>query len=201
MKLLALAVIAFVALPACKKPTDQAPATAGSAKQAAAADHITVLAHHNNRKPTDPVRINFEKFRVVKASFDPKKIEGGTATIEIDVSSFHTDSAERDDDLRSPAFLDVGKFATLTIDIDNVKQQAGSTYTADANVTAHGVTKKYPVTFDVLEATGDSIRIKGEHTFTRLDFGVGTDPAQDARQQVATDLTIQMELTLKASQP
>jgi polyisoprenoid-binding protein YceI len=200
----------LVAAPACKKHEDKPPtpatgsagsATAGSAAEPttapeAEADHITVLAHHKKPKPSDPVRINFETFKVVKADFDPQKIEGGTATIELDLSSFHTDSDERDEHLKSPAYLDVGKLATATIAIDNVKQKAGDTYTADATVTAHGMTKTYPVTFDVLERAADHIKIKGTHAFTRLDFGIGTDPAQNAEEQVGTDVTIEVVLTL-----
>jgi polyisoprenoid-binding protein YceI len=227
MKLHYLAVLAILALaPACKKHEDVPPAAApGSAAEPAPApavtgsggalgsamvsatvavpdenaDHVNVLAHHKNPKPTDPVRINFEKFKVVKAHFDPKKIEGGTATIDLDLSSFHTPSDERDNHLKSEAYLDVSKFATATIDIANVKHKAGATYTGDAKVTAHGVTKTYPVTFDVIDTKDDSIRIKGQHTFTRLDFGVGTDPAKNGDEQVGTDLTIEMVLTLKRS--
>lgn len=201
---------ALAIAPACKKQEDKTPqptsastgsSTAGSATAPDtvpddSADHITVLAHHQNPKPSDPVRINFEKFRVVKADFDPKKIEGGKAVIELDLSSFQTDSAQRDEHLKSPAYLDVGKLATATITIDNVKQKADVTYTADATVAAHGVTKTYPVAFDVLDAKDDRIRIKAEHAFSRLDFGIGTDPAQNAEESVGTDLTIQMVLTV-----
>lgn len=202
MKLLALlAVLAFV--PACKKH-DDAPPAAGSAASAGSAapvadtaDHVVVLGHHQKPKPTDPVRVTFDKFRVVKADFDPAHIEGGKATIELDLSSLHTDSAKRDDHLKSPSYIDVGKFAMATIDIDHVKQQSGTTYTADATVSAHGASKTYPVTFDVLSTTPDSIRIKGQHTFQRLDFGIGTDPAQNPDESVAPDLTIEMLLTLK----
>lgn len=206
MKLLAL--VMFVTLASgCRKHEDRVPAApAGSAVAGSATarpidatDHITVLAHHQRPKPTDPVRLEFQKFRVVKAAFDPAHVEGGTATIEIDLASFDTHSDERNEHLKSPAYLDVGTFATATIDIANVTHQAGSTYTADATVSAHGQTKTYPVTFDVLESTADSIRIKGQHTFTRLDFGVGTDPAQNPEEQVAPDLTIEMVLTLKKS--
>ncbi|HSN30417.1 MAG TPA: YceI family protein [Kofleriaceae bacterium] len=203
MKLLALlAVLAFV--PACKKHDDTPPAAgsaAGSAGSAApvadTADHVVVLGRHQKPKPTDPVRITFDKFRVVKADFDPAHIEGGKATIELDLASLHTDSAKRDDHLKSPSYMDVAQFATITIDIDHVKQQSGSTYTADATVAAHGVTRTYPVTFDVVSTTPDSIRIKGQHTFPRLDFGIGTDPAQNPDESVAPDLTIEMLLTLK----
>jgi len=178
-------------------PGADSAATGSAAAPDENADHVTVLAHHKNPKPTDPVRINFEKFKVVKASFDPKKIEGGTATIELDLASFHTASDERDNHLKSESYLDVGKFATATIDIANVKHKAGATYTADAKVTAHGTTKTYPVTFDVIDTKDDSIRIKGQHAFTRLDCGVGTDPAKNPEEQVGTDLTIEMVLTLK----
>jgi len=160
-------------------------------------DHIVVMAKHKPSKPTDPVTVRFEKFKVVKATFDPKKVEGGKAQIEIDLSSLKTDSSKRDDHLKSPAYIDVGKFATATIDIANVKKKADKTFTADATVKFHGATKKYPVTFDVIEQKDDSIRIKGEQEFSRLDFNVGTDPAKDAQQQVDTPLTIQVVLTLK----
>src|SRR5580698_1139015 len=135
---------------ACTKPSS--PAKAGEP------DHIVVLAHHKPPKPTDPVDVQFDKFRVVKASFDPKTIEGGTATIEIDLASLHSGSGERDDDLRSANFIDVGTFATVTIDVANVKHKADKTFTADAAVTLRGATKTYPVTFDVIEQADDHIR-------------------------------------------
>ena len=206
--LLGLATVLVVAS-ACKAKQDKAPepasnttasdqaAPAGSAVAEDNADHVTVLGHHKNPKPTDPVQVKFDRFKVVKADFDSKNVEGGKATIEIDLSSFHTGSNMRDDHLRSPSYLDIGKFATATIDVDNVKKKANNTYTADANINVHGATKKYPVTFDVVETKADSIRIKAEHTFPRLDFGIGTDPAQNAEEQVGTDLTIQIALTLK----
>ncbi len=204
---------ALAPVPACKKVEDRAaPATTDPAATAPSnatppttsepntdADHIVVLAHHDHPKPSDPVRLQFDRFRVVKAAFDPQTIEGGTATIEIDLSSLHSGSDERDDDLKSPSYLDVGKFATATVVIDHVNKKAGATYRADATVTAHGVTKTYPVSFDLLDRSANSIRIKGEHTFTRLDFGIGDDPTQDPDEQVGTDVTIEMLLTIAKS--
>ena len=205
--------VAVAVAPACKKQEDKPPpattaptgsnatgsATAPADVPEDSTDRITVLAHHKKPKPSDPVRLEFEKFKVVSADFDPKQIEGGKATIEIDLSSFQTDSNKRDEHLRSPAYLDVGKLATATITIDNVKAKEGTTYTADATVAAHGITKTYPVTFEVLETKDDRIRIKGEHTFSRIDFGIGSDPAQNPEEQVGTDVTIQMVLTLVKS--
>lgn len=209
-RLTRLVLLAALLVPACTKHEDPPPPprpqpvmVAADAAAAPArpvpdeqADHIVVLAHHRQRKPTDPVRLSFEKFRVVKADFDPQKLEGGTASLAIDLASFHTDSDERDEDLRSPAYLDVGAFATATVDIGNVKHAADAHYTADAKVTAHGVTQTYPVAFDVLATTADSVRIRGEHAFTRLDFGIGRDPQAAPDEQVATDVVIQVQLTI-----
>ncbi len=176
-----------------------ASATIGSdaATSSADDDHIVVLAKHIPPKQSDPVRVRVERFRVVHASFDPKKIEGGTATIELDLSSLRSGNGERDKDLESPVYLDVGKFATVTIEVANVKKTADKSFTADASVKLRGVTKTYPVTFDVIEQEADRIRVKGEHTFSRLDFSIGTDPATDSQQQVDPELTIEMVVTLE----
>jgi len=172
---------------ACGKP---APRTS---------DHIVVLARHKPPKPTDPVVVHFDRFKVVKASFDPQHLEGGTATIEIDLTSLKSGDSERDDDLKSTAFIDVGTFPAVTIEIANVKHGAANAFTADATVHLRGATRTYPVTFEVLDQKDDRIQIKGERAFSRLDFAVGTDPARDPRQQVDTELTIQMVLTLVKS--
>jgi polyisoprenoid-binding protein YceI len=161
------------------------------------ADSIVVLAKHTEAKPNDPVQVQFEKFKVTKATFDPKKIEGGKATIEIDATSLKTDSAKRDAHLKTADFIDASKFATITIDIDKVKKKADKTYTAEATVKFRDITKKYPVTFDVVDQKADSIRIKGESSFSRLDFKVGKDSKDPKEAPAANDLTIKMLVTLK----
>ncbi len=161
-------------------------------------DSIVVLAKHTEAKPDDPVQVKFEKFKVTKASFDPKKIEGGKATIEIDATSLKTGSDKRDGHLLTPDFLDTAKNPTITVDIDKVKKKAENTYTATATVKYRAVTKKYPVTFDVVETTADSIRIKAEANFSRIDFKVGGKESKDPKEApVASPLTIKMALTLK----
>jgi polyisoprenoid-binding protein YceI len=173
-------------------------AISGSARAAdPEPDSIVVLAKHTEAKPDDPVKVQFTSFKVVKATFDPKKIEGGKATIEIDATSLKTDSEKRDKHLNTPDFLDTSKFPKITVDIDKVKKKADKTFTAEATVKFRDITKKYPVTFDVVGQTADSIRIKGETTFSRLDFKVGKDSKDPKEAVVQNDLVIQMALTLK----
>lgn len=189
-----------IAVAGCKKTADQADR--GSAAPVAAPDRVEVLARHRavagkEDLDADPVVVHFDRFAVTKARFDPRHLEGGTATIELDMTSIKTGSEERDNDLKSPDYIDVGRFATATVDVTNVKQQGATTYTADATVAFRGLSRTYPVTFAVLAATDRSVRIKGEHTFSRLDFAVGIDPATDPSERIDTPLVIQWVLTLQ----
>src|SRR5688572_2742782 len=154
VKLLALAVVLAVS-PACKKDKEKevaktpppAPAPAPAPEPAPAptpppapepaaapappaedtADWIKIHASHFTKNDADPVEVKFETFKVVKATFDAKKIEGGTATIEIDLASLKTNDPKRDDHLKTPDYIDTKKFATATVDISNVKKKDDKT--------------------------------------------------------------------------
>ena len=194
---LSIAFLSVLAVAACGKKSD-APAGAASGTAAAPADpkadFVHVLGHHNPAKPTDPVVIDIPRFQVVKASFDPANPEGGTAELTLDLSSLTSGSAKRDKHLSSPDYLDVAKFATVTIDVDNVKKQSGSTYTADANIAIHGVQKKLPVTFDVVETLPDGVRIHAKQAWKRSDFAIGAPEGGD--ESTADGQEIELQLTL-----
>ena len=160
-------------------------------------DSIVVLAKHTQQKPDDPVHVQFTSFKVVKATFDPKKIEGGKATIEIDATSLKTGADKRDAHLNTPDFLDTKKFPKITVDIDKVKKAGDKKFTAEATVKFRDVTKKYPVTFDVVDQTADSIRVKSEVAFSRLDFKVGKDSKDPKEAPAQPELVMQVSLTLK----
>lgn len=176
---------------------------AGSGSQAAAtpatdADFITVLAE-STQQPGDPVDVKFEKFSVKKASFkDATNLEGGTATIEVDLASLKTDSDKRDKHLMTADYIDTSKFTTMTIDVANVKKKGDKLYTADAKVKLRGIEKTYPVTFEVVDAKDDWVRVKGEHKLARLDFKVGKEKL-GPDEAVAHELTVKLQLTLKKS--
>jgi polyisoprenoid-binding protein YceI len=176
---------------------DPGSGTATAPTPAASGDFITVEAEHApQKKPDDPVKVNFEKFKVAKATFDPKNIEGGTATIEVDLASLKSGSEKRDAHLATGDYIDTSKFTTMTIDIANVKKKEGNKYTADAKVKLRDVEKTYPVTFEVVEAKDDWIKVKGEHKFARLDFKVGKEKL-GPDEAVGQDLTVKLQLTLK----
>lgn len=174
------------------KPNEPAPAPAP-----VAADSISVFATHTEPKPVDPVEVKINSFKVVKADFDPAKVEGGTAEIELDLSSISTDDQKRTDHLKTPDFIDTAKFATANVKIDNVKKTGENKYSADATVKFRDIEKKYPIAFDVTETTADGIRIQLEHKFSRVDFGVGKDSKDPKVAPVAPELTLKASLGLK----
>jgi polyisoprenoid-binding protein YceI len=196
-KQLALATVLTASVVTSRAALADGGSAAAAPAAAPAADSIVVLAKHTPDKPTDPVQVRFEKFQVTKATFDPKKVEGGKATIEIDATSLKTGADKRDAHLNTPDFLDTKKFPKITVDIDKVKKKADKTFTAEATVKFRDITKKYPVTFDVVGQTADSIRIKAEASFSRLDFKVGTDSKDPKVAPAQPGLVIQMALTLK----
>lgn len=174
--------------------------TAGSAGSAAApaadpnADKLEVFAKHNDPSKPD-VTVTFTGITVTKATFDPAKLEGGTAELEVDLTNLASGIEKRDGHLKTADYLDVEKFPKATIKIDNVKG-ADKDYTADATVKVHDVEKKVPVKFTVVDAKDDWVRIQGEATFTRADFKVGKPGKEDG---AADELTAKLQVTLKKS--
>jgi len=202
MKTVALLFVStMLALIGCKNSADR-PGPGSATAVTTEPDRVQVLARHRSIASkedldSDPVIVRFEKFADTKARFDAQNLEGGTATVELDLTSIKSGNEERDTDLKAPEFFDVAKFATVTIDVGNVKKQGSASYTADATVACHGRTKTYPVTFEVLSTTAETVRIKGEYAFSRLDFAIGIDPAEDPTERIDTALVIQWTLTLK----
>jgi polyisoprenoid-binding protein YceI len=216
MKTLSLLALSLtLAVTGCKKKEEAPPtptaqgsgsatpvAGAGSAAPAAPArdpnaDYVSVFARHVEAKPDDPVEVHIDRFKVTKAAFDPKKIEGGTAELELDLTSISSGSAKRDGHLQTPDYLDTAKFATATIKLDNVKKTDDTHFTADADVGLRALTHKYAVKFEVIEVKDDGIRIKAEQPFSRLDFQIGKDSPDPKEAPVQPELVIKLQLTLK----
>ena len=116
------------------------------------------------------------------ASYDPADPSKNSVDVTIDASSVDTRVQMRDDDLRSPNFLDVQKYPTITFKSKQSKSAGAGKLEILGDLTIHGVTKE--VTLDV---DGPSAPIKdpwgnqrigasASTKISRKDFGINGAP-------------------------
>ena len=131
------------------------------------------------------------------AKYDPSDPSKGALDATIEASSVDTRVEMRDNDLRSPNFLDVQKYPTITFHSKETKAAGPGKLKITGDLTIHGVTKEV-----VLDVDGPSSPIKdpwgnqriGASAATRInrqDFGVKGAPGV-----VGDDLTITIDAEL-----
>ena len=132
------------------------------------------------------------------AKHDPADPSKDSLEATIDANSVDTRVEMRDKDLRSPNFLDVQKYPTITFHSKQVKVVGPGKLQFTGDLTIHGVTKEV-----VLDVDGPSAPIKdpwgnqrigtsASTKITRQDFGVNGAPGVVGDE---ITITIDAELT------
>ena len=114
--------------------------------------------------------------------FDPSDPAKATIDATIDATTFNSRVQMRDNDVRSPHFLDVAKYPTITFKSTRTEVAGTGTLKITGDLTIHGVTKQV-----VLDVEGRSQAIKdpmgnlriGANATTKInrnDFGITTMP-------------------------
>lgn len=136
------------------------------------------------------------------AQYDPNSPAKASVEATIDAASVDTRVTMRDNDLRSPNYLDVAKFPTITFKSKSVEASGEGKLKIVGDLTIHGVTKEVVLNADSLSApvtdprgnthvgTSASTKIK------RTDFGVG---GQNPMVGEDLSLTIDVELVRQAA--
>jgi polyisoprenoid-binding protein YceI len=123
------------------------------------------------------VKGNFEKFTGT-VDLNEKDITKSKVEVSIDTKSVNTNVVKRDDDLRSPNFLDVAKYPVMTFTSKKVAKAGKGKLKVTGDLNLHGVTKE--VVLDVEGPSAESkdpwgnIR-KGASATTKInrkDFGL-----------------------------
>ena len=134
---------------------------------------------------------------------DDKDISRSNVSATIETVSVDTGVAKRDTHLRSPEFLDVEKFPTMTFVSTKVVKHGMNGLRVTGNLTLHGVTR--PV---VLEVEGPSQESKdpwgnfrrgasATTTISRKDFGLTWNKALETGGVVVGDeITISLEVEM-----
>jgi polyisoprenoid-binding protein YceI len=75
-------------------------------------------------------------------SFDPAAPEKSTVKFEVKTDTLDTGSARRNNEIKSPDFLDVKQFPLITFKSKSVQKVNDLQYDATGDLTFHGVTKR-----------------------------------------------------------
>jgi polyisoprenoid-binding protein YceI len=135
-------------------------------------------------------------------TIDPDNPENSSVTVTIQAPSLRTNNAMRDDDLRSPNFLDTDQFPTITFTSTSIQQTGPDTFTMAGDLTIKGVTR--PATLKVLRygelndpgMMGHRIAYSAEAEIDRRDFGLTFNTLLDGRWAVGDHVAINIELEL-----
>jgi polyisoprenoid-binding protein YceI len=124
----------------------------------------------------------------------------------IDLASVDTDSEDRDAHLRSPDFLDVDRFPTLTYRSTGIRGN-GSRFVVDGDLSLHGVTRSVPLALEVngflpQSPFGDSrVGFSAVAELSRKDFGIEFDAPLEGGGVVVGDkiqIALEVEAVLEA---
>jgi polyisoprenoid-binding protein YceI len=134
--------------------------------------------------------------------YDTSDVTKSSIQATIDATSVDTRVDMRDNDLRSPNYLDVKKYPTITFQSKKVEALGAGKLKVTGDLTIHGVTKEV-----VLDVDGPSAPIKdpwgnqrmGASATTkinRMDFGVAGAPGM-----VGDDINITLDLEMTKQVP
>lgn len=139
------------------------------------------------------------------ANADDADLTKSTLEATIDTSSIDTHNAKRDEHLRSPDFLDVAKFPSMTFKAKKIAKVGDAHYTVTGDLTLHGVTKEV-----ALDVEGPTPTVKdmmgamraGAHataTIKRSDFGIVWNKTLEAGGMALGD-DVQISIDVEAVQ-
>lgn len=135
--------------------------------------------------------------------FDLEDLSQSRVSVEVDVASIDTQSADRDTHLRSADFFDVEKFPTATFRSTKFEKAGGDNYRIHGDFTLHGVTK--PVVLDT-EFNGQSTSPWGQQVIgfsattelNRNDWGLTWNKALETGGVLVGE-KIKLSIELEAS--
>jgi polyisoprenoid-binding protein YceI len=136
--------------------------------------------------------------------FDPANPAKTSIQATIDATSVDTRVEMRDNDLRSPRFLDAQKYPTITFQSKKVESAGEGKLKVTGNLTLHGVTKEVVLDVDgptpaIKDPMGkDRLRMGASATtkINRNDFGITSFPGA-----IGEEVTITLDLEMTKPEP
>lgn len=138
--------------------------------------------------------------------FDDKDPAKSSVTVTIKTSSINTDNTSRDNDLRSPNFLEVEKYPEITFKSKSVEKK-GNGYVAHGSLTIKGVSKDVDLAFTLGGPIdpgrgGKLLGAEAALTINRQDYGVTWSRTLAGGELiVANDVAIEINVEARQAAP
>ncbi|MFI5322705.1 MAG: YceI family protein [Thermodesulfobacteriota bacterium] len=125
-------------------------------------------------------------------NFDEKNPANSSVDVTIKTASVNTNKQKRDDHLRSPDFLNIGKYPTITFKSKEVKKGKGDDFTIIGDLTINGVTKQVQLDSQyggkAVDPMGNErTAFTAETTINRKDYGITWNKTLDSGGLVVGD--------------
>ena len=142
-----------------------------------------------------------------KVTINEKQPAKSSVEAVIDTTTVNTNLAKRDTHLKSPDFLDIAKYPTMSFKSTKVYRE-GSNTRVEGMLTLHGVTKPVTLSIDELgkeiksEAGTIGRRVVAKTKISRREFGLLYNKLIETGGVVVGDeilITLEIELSRKAS--
>jgi polyisoprenoid-binding protein YceI len=138
-----------------------------------------------------PLAARFESF-AAEITFDPKNLAKAAVVVTVDLASFRSGDAQRDQMAISNELLAASSGPTARYESRKFTARGGDRYDVEAELTLKGVSRPLSHTATIA-ITGDEARAQGQVVLTRTDFGVGANqfPRGD---QIGLAVTVRFDL-------
>jgi polyisoprenoid-binding protein YceI len=140
-----------------------------------------------------PVEGSFNKFDA-RLAVDPAKPEGGTARIDIDVTSIDVGSSDAYAEVIGNSWFDTTKYPNASFVSSKVTRLAPGRYEVAGKMTIRNVTRDVKAPFTMEQKT-DTLVIDGTFPINRLDYGIGSGIWSDT-DTVANEVQIHFRFTV-----
>lgn len=145
-----------------------------------------------------PVEGAFGKF-TARVAFDPKKPEGGSVALSVDMGSGSLGVPQTDAELPKPDWFDALKFPQADFKSSSIKGLGGGRFEIAGKLTIKGQAQELVVPVTITQGYGQSVA-SGSFTIQRLAFKVGSGEWTDT-SMVANDVQVRFKLTLSGLGP
>ena len=135
-------------------------------------------------------------------ALDEKDVTKSSVQATIDATTIDTRVPDRDKDLKSPNFLDVERYPTITFKSTKVEPAGPGKLKVTGDLTMHGVTKPVVLAVDgptaeIKDPWGNTRRgLSASATINRKDFGLSYGKVIEAGPVVGDEVKIDIEAEL-----